>query len=134
MVNRKNALNAYQTEAHAYAAYGDCYLYPFLGLAGEAGEVCEQMKKLLRSGPVLDDLSGLTVDEKRAMLSELGDVLWYVSEITGLLGTDLDILASMNLVKLSARHARGTLTSVKRGTEQDKPIIKDWYVNNLKKK
>lgn len=115
MIRRKNRtmLNSYQTEAHDYAAYGDCYLYPFLGLAGEAGEVCEQIKKLIRAKN-LTSLRGMNVTEKRDMLTELGDVLWYVSEITGLLGSDLETVADMNLVKLSGRKAKGTLTAVTR--------------------
>ena len=38
----------YQRQAHGFAVYGTAYHYPFLGLAGEAGEVCELLAKFER--------------------------------------------------------------------------------------
>jgi NTP pyrophosphatase (non-canonical NTP hydrolase) len=113
-------LNDYQTEAHDYAAYGDdSPLYPFLGLAGETGEVCEKLKKLIRHKGCMEFFpKGLSHTERQDLLTELGDVLWYLSEITGLLGSDLETVANMNLVKLSGRKARGTITSVDRSKEK----------------
>ena len=46
--------NVYQTTASDTAIYDDQYkiLYPALGLAGEAGEIANKVKKLIRDGPV----------------------------------------------------------------------------------
>jgi hypothetical protein len=47
--------------------------YISLGLAGEAGEFCDQVKKVLR-----DDGNVLTLTRQEKLWSELGDVLWYM--------------------------------------------------------
>jgi NTP pyrophosphatase (non-canonical NTP hydrolase) len=79
--------------------------YPALGLAGEAGEVAEHAKKAIR-----DDHGEIT-DERRAQLArELGDVLWYVSQLASELGLDLDVIARENLEKLFSRQSRGVLS------------------------
>jgi NTP pyrophosphatase (non-canonical NTP hydrolase) len=79
--------------------------YPALGLAGEAGEVAEHAKKAIR------DDGGAVSDERRAALAkELGDVLWYVSQLASELGLDLDAIAAQNLDKLYSRQRRGVLS------------------------
>lgn len=79
--------------------------YPALGLAGEAGEVAEHAKKAIR------DDGGQVSDERRlAMAKELGDVLWYVAQLAGELGLDLDEIAQTNLDKLLSRQQRGVLS------------------------
>ena len=48
--------------------------YAVLGLSGEAGEICNKVKKIMR------DDDGEITEEKREQLSkEIGDVLWYVA-------------------------------------------------------
>lgn len=75
-----------------------------LGLSDESGEVLGKFKKLLR------DKKGILTDEdKREIAKELGDILWYISSVTHLLGYKLDDIAQMNLDKLSSRKDRGTL-------------------------
>jgi NTP pyrophosphatase (non-canonical NTP hydrolase) len=79
--------------------------YPALGLAGEAGEVAEHAKKAIR------DDAGMVTDERRsAMAKELGDVLWYVSQLASELGLELDRIARDNLEKLFSRQRRGVLS------------------------
>jgi NTP pyrophosphatase (non-canonical NTP hydrolase) len=79
--------------------------YPALGLAGEAGEVAEHAKKAIR------DDAGMVTDERRsAMAKELGDVLWYVSQLASELGLELDQIARDNLEKLFSRQRRGVLS------------------------
>jgi MazG nucleotide pyrophosphohydrolase domain. len=79
-------------------------VYACLGLAGEAGEVAEHAKKMLR------DDDGRLSDERRAKLrAELGDVLWYVAAIADELGENLDAIASENLSKLARRAEQGKL-------------------------
>lgn len=78
--------------------------YTLLGLSGEVGELCNEFKKAHR------DDGGVLTDERLArMRSELGDCLWYMSQLATELGVRLDVLAEHNLVKLRGRAARGTL-------------------------
>lgn len=73
--------------------------YPTLGLAGEAGEVANIVKKIQR------DSGGVVTDETRAKLKdELGDVLWYISACADELGLTLAEIAEYNVGKLSKRH------------------------------
>lgn len=80
------------------------FVYPTLGLAGEAGEVAEKIKKVLR------DKSGI-VDKtaKNDLVKELGDVLWYLSQIAAELGLSLDEIAEANIAKLADRQKRDRL-------------------------
>ena len=72
------------------------------GLVGEAGEVAEKFKKLLR-----DKDGKATDDDKKELAKELGDVLWYVNSVGMYLGFSLDEIAQMNLDKVLSRKARG---------------------------
>jgi len=75
--------------------------YPTLGLAGEAGEVANIVKKIQR------DFGGEITSETRVKLKdELGDVLWYVSACADELGLSLDEIAQFNVEKLAKRHGR----------------------------
>ncbi len=75
--------------------------YPTLGLAGEAGEVANIVKKIQR------DHSGIITDETRAKLKdELGDVLWYISACADELGITIADIAEHNVQKLADRHGR----------------------------
>ena len=69
-----------------------------LGLAGEAGEFADMVKKHLHHGHKLDD---------DAAAKELGDVLWYVAEACTVLGLDLEDVAARNIEKLRARYPDG---------------------------
>lgn len=76
--------------------------YPTLGLAGEAGEVANIVKKIQR------DDAGVLTDEVRAKLKdELGDVLWYISACADELGLTLGEIAEYNVGKLAKRHGAG---------------------------
>ena len=94
----------YQKLANATAIYNSKFsiLYPTLGLAGEAGEVAEKIKKIIRDDKQI-------VDEKEDIAKELGDVLWYIAAIGRDIGYGLDTIAEMNLEKLADRKARGTI-------------------------
>jgi NTP pyrophosphatase (non-canonical NTP hydrolase) len=73
--------------------------YCALGLAGEAGEVANEAKKLWR------DDGGQTTPERAAKIAiELGDVLWYLARLADELGYSLEAIARQNLDKLTARH------------------------------
>jgi NTP pyrophosphatase (non-canonical NTP hydrolase) len=75
-------------------------LYAVLALNGEAGELANDMKKVLR-----DDYNELTSGRRRDMLSELGDVLWYLVATAHELGVDIFEVVDENMSKLADRHA-----------------------------
>ncbi len=94
----------YQTAARMTALYPrrlENLEYPTLGLAGEAGEVANIVKKIQR------DFGGEITSETRGKLKdELGDVLWYISACADELGLTLAEVAEFNVEKLAARHQR----------------------------
>lgn len=75
--------------------------YAVLALAGEAGELANQMKKVIR-----DDASILSVERRAAMLDELGDVFWYAFAVALELGEDAVAVMAGNIRKLEARRPR----------------------------
>ncbi|MBM5820878.1 MAG: hypothetical protein FJ082_00025 [Cyanobacteria bacterium K_Offshore_surface_m2_011] len=97
----------YQQRSRETARYPDAgtnILYPTLGLCGEAGEVADKVKKVLR------DRGGVFGPEVRDDLRlELGDVLWYVAQLATELGLDLDDVAAANLAKLADRANRNVI-------------------------
>ena len=96
----------YSEHATKTAIYPDEYriLYPALGLCGEAGEVAEKIKKILR------DNNGKMSDTQRVEVTrELGDVLWYLNAVARDIGVSLESVAMLNIAKLSSRNSRGTL-------------------------
>ena len=97
----------YQTLSRRTATYpnaGEDMTYPALGLCGEAGEVAEKVKKTIR-----DDGGVLSDDRREALSRELGDVLWYLSQLATEAGLDLEEIAAENLDKLLSRQERGVL-------------------------
>jgi len=99
-------MNDYQKVAQSTAVYPDAsrIIYPAVGLAEEAGEVCGKVKRILR-----DDGGVLTPERKDAIVKELGDVLWYVAALSTDIGVTLDEVASQNIRKLAERKAANTL-------------------------
>lgn len=101
-------LNDYQAQALKTAIYpnqGSNFAYPTLGLLGEAGEVADKLKKVIR-----DNDNVLTDSVREAVGKEIGDVLWYVAVLSQELGLDLNGIAQGNLDKLASRQARGVLS------------------------
>lgn len=98
---KEMGLNAYQKAAAKTAIYKTEHsiLYPALGLAGEAGEVANKVKKMLRDGEF----------DRQAISAEIGDVLWYIAALSRDLNINMHDLAMNNLEKLYGRKARGTL-------------------------
>lgn len=98
----------YQEKSRKTAIYpniGDNFIYPTLGLAGEAGEVAEKIKKVIR------DKGGVVDDETRELIKkELGDVLWYVSQLATELKLSLDDIGETNIKKLYDRLERGKIS------------------------
>lgn len=69
---------------------------PMLGLAGETGQLLSEYKKHVRDG----DAHKLF---KERVSEELGDLLWYVSNVATKFGLDLNKIAADNLEKVSSR-------------------------------
>ncbi len=97
----------YQKKARETAIYpnkDNNFIYPTLGLVGEAGEVAEKMKKVLR------DNDGIITEEKREEITkELGDVLWYIANLSKELNISLEDVAQKNIEKLQSRQQRNEL-------------------------
>lgn len=69
-----------------------------LGIAGEAGEVADLLKKVLHHGHDMDTAK---------LTKELGDVLWYVQAIAAVNGIKLSDVAQTNIDKLKTRYPNG---------------------------
>jgi NTP pyrophosphatase (non-canonical NTP hydrolase) len=99
--------NEYQKKSRKTALYpnkGKNFIYPTLGLADESGEVSGKIKKAIR-----DDGGKITKERKEDLKKELGDVLWYLAQISTELGLSMDKIAETNLLKLASRKKRGVL-------------------------
>jgi NTP pyrophosphatase (non-canonical NTP hydrolase) len=82
-------------------------MYPALGLTGEAGEVANKIKKLVRDGVPADWRN--SIEFKEQIAAELGDVLWYLSALATDLDMSLGRIAKNNMDKLSSRKERGKI-------------------------
>ncbi len=93
----------YEEHSRSFGNYpnrGNSIVYPAMGLAGEAGEVANEVKKYIR-----DDRHRLTIERKFKIIEEMGDVLWYLGALSFEIGTTLEEVAKVNLAKLSKRYA-----------------------------
>lgn len=99
-------LNEYQQKALETAIYAEEYkiIYPVLGMCGEAGEVADKVKKVIR-----DNNQEFTPEKKSEIAKEIGDVLWYCATAAHDLGYSLEEIAEINYAKLKSRQARGKL-------------------------
>ena len=99
-------LNEYQQKALETAVYPQNYkiVYPALGMNGEAGEVADKVKTVIRDG--CGDFSD---EKKREIAKEIGDVLWYCATLANDIGFDLETIGQMNYSKLHSRQVRGVL-------------------------
>ena len=79
-------------------------VYPTLGLVNEAGEVAGKVKKIFR-----DKGGVISPADREALKQELGDVLWYFTQICTELDLTLEEVAAANLEKLSSRLERGVI-------------------------
>ncbi|UAW59125.1 nucleoside triphosphate pyrophosphohydrolase [Roseobacter phage CRP-345] len=103
MENKYESLDfrSYQDMAAETAVYKAEHqvIYPALGLAAEAGEVANKVKKILRDGKF----------DRNAIADEVGDCLWYIAALCRDLNVDMKELAKDNLRKLHDRKARGVI-------------------------
>lgn len=119
-------MDDYQEKASTTARYGqaiekfvlDCFksknaepvikllrlLYTTLGLVGEAGELADQVKRVIR-----DDGGFLSVERLDKLIKESGDVQWYLAGVASELNTSLELVATKNLEKLAARREQNKI-------------------------
>jgi len=97
----------YQQETAKTAIYDPsvAIIYTTMGLASEAGEVAGKVKKVFR-----DNYGNFTQKNIHDIASELGDVLWYVSQLASDLGISLSDIAQKNVDKLRSRDSRGVIS------------------------
>lgn len=94
-------LNTYQERAmKTRIPSAEGWAYSGLGLAGEAGEVANKLKKILRGD------AGVGAAD---VAKELGGVLWYLSAVATDFGLSLGDIATSNLDQLESRQARGVI-------------------------
>lgn len=115
-------MDEYQQKARETAVYPLTFAiyYPALGLAGEAGEVANKVKKIIRDG------ANAFPKLKEQLKDEMGDVLWYLSTLAGDLGFTLDEIAQFNLNKLKKRKDNNTL-------KQENPLFRESEHDQMKK-
>ena len=85
--------------------------YMLLNLVGEVGEFASKVAKSIRKGEnciEYNDL-GATVTNNEELQKEAGDILWQLSGLCTVMGWSLEDIAQMNLDKLAARKAAGTI-------------------------
>ena len=109
-----NAFDHYQEQcASEFAFYPGMLLYPALGLASEASEVCGKVKKLIRDDemPIDEgfDTRKIEAGKRLEIAKELGDSLFYIAMIADDIDYTLSEIAEMNLEKLADRKNRGQL-------------------------
>ena len=104
--NRISDLDMYQQVAKTTAIYPreQAIIYPTLGLTGEAGEVANKVKKIIRDGTNKNNEN--LVQEISA---EIVDCLWYISVLADDIGVKLSDIANSNLEKLENRKKKGTI-------------------------
>lgn len=98
----------YQKQTRTTAQYPDIgknFIFPTLGLVGEAGEVAEKIKKLIRD-KAQSVPAGMTEDDRAEIKKELGDVLWYLTQLATEINVTLDDVAETNLAKTRSRQER----------------------------
>lgn len=96
---------ALQTAQFEDMTPNEIILYLGLGLAGEAGEVANKLKKILR-----DDNGVLSNERRKVVLEEIGDVTWYAAVLSWYLEIDFSDVARLNMKKLAERLKNGTIS------------------------
>jgi NTP pyrophosphatase (non-canonical NTP hydrolase) len=100
-------LDDYQKAALRTAAPKDKHneiFHLLLGLCGEAGEIAEKAKKIVR-----DKDSDFKALDREDLTKELGDVLWYVTVIADHFDISLSEVGEKNIAKLASRQERNLL-------------------------
>ena len=105
--NNRVTLEYYQQASRrTYRDVGtnDPITYPTLGLCNETGELAGKIKKIFR-----DKEGKISEEDRQALKGELGDILWYFTQIATNLGLTLEEIAESNLIKIYSRLERGVI-------------------------
>jgi len=99
-------LNEYQREAKSTAIYpkDKAFEYLTLGLVGEAGEIANKVKKIIR-----DSDGKMSTEQRKQLIDECGDVLWYLAGLATELQIDMGSVGALNIMKLKDRQSRDKL-------------------------
>ena len=110
-----------QVKAHDFASYGENPMYPALGLAEEAGEVCGKVAKFIRKHGGIDPMTARYEMENRVTITddelkfrediskEIGDTMWMLAELCTNYGLDMGEVMAENIAKLTDRKERGVI-------------------------
>ena len=104
---KTNDFDKYQKNVEKTAIYpgiGKNFIYPTIGLVGEAGEIANKVKKVIR-----DDKSKIDKKNREELAYELGDVMWYIAQLSTELDLKLSKIIKMNIMKLAKRMKSNTL-------------------------
>ena len=103
------------------------FSYMLLNLVGEVGEFASKIGKAIRKEQVVIDNNKVVfnefptcIEQEQELMKEAGDILWQLSGLCTVMGWDLEKIAQMNLDKLSARKAIGTIDGSGDGIERSK--------------
>ena len=91
-------------------------LYVGCALAGEAGEVANEIKKVSR-----DDHGLLSESRRLQIIKEMGDTLWYLNSLANEIGTTLEEVAEANIAKVEERH--GLVTKAGHIAEGERSLV-----------
>lgn len=111
-------LNEYQTQAMVNCAFiptCENIAYMSYGLVAEVGELMGEIAKHIRAGNLQIDENDLRtvghfgMEDREKLISETGDILWFVAGVCHTLGMTLEEVAQGNLVKIDGRREKGTI-------------------------
>jgi len=117
-------MNEYQEKAMSTCLpESDNLFYMLANLAGEVGEFASKAGKHMRKGKlhittIERDEEGhirhtqvwnVTDEERKLMLSEIGDILWQTAGLAHVMGVSLEDVAEENLAKLASRKQRNVI-------------------------
>lgn len=101
-------LDEYQKEALVTAVFNDDQFKDLahwvFGITGEAGEIAEKIKKIIR-----DKNGEMTSEDKEELVKEMGDVLWYLAVLSEHLGYPFEEVGKRNIAKLRSRQERNQI-------------------------
>lgn len=80
------------------------WMYYVLGIGGETGELLEHVKKHFR-----DDYGQMTPERLGDIVSEIGDIQWYLARLCSHLGLDFEEVFIKNCEKLARRKEKNLI-------------------------
>jgi NTP pyrophosphatase (non-canonical NTP hydrolase) len=91
-------------------------IHAALGVTSEAGELANEIKKLVVFGRTMD---------RAAVLGECGDILWFVTLALDAIGLTLEQAMDANIAKLTTRTLRG------KNPEAERMLLETYLTHEL---